>query len=416
MRVLLITPTLPDPDGRSAIPVLIDAELRGLSALHEVTLVTAVGDESWEAAAASALRASGADAILADRRVPADARRHRRRQAERALRYAFDREPWRTVWFGTQNLQTAVAHAIATRGPFDVISQEDSATGWLGLPAGVPTVFTEYEVRRRRPVAWNELGGPGNWGRWAFSEQEWGRWPSFQRRLWRRFALLQTFTTKDADSVRELDPVVSDRIRVNPFGVELPPPGAEAAEVPGTLLFTGHFTHYPNVDAAVWLAREIMPRVLERAPQARLRIVGSAPTEEILALAGPGVDVVGEVATIQPELARASLILAPIRVGGGMRMKVLNAMASGRPVVTTLRGSEGFDETGVTAPLVLAETAEAFAERTAELLNDPARRHELGRAGRSFVESVHSPLAWARRLTGVYEEAIERSHATAGRR
>lgn len=88
-----------------------------------------------------------------------------------------------------------------------------------------------------------------------------------------------------------------------------------------------------------------------------------------------------------------------------MRMKVLQAMAAGKAVVTTPRGSEGFNAFGEPPPLVLARTSAEVADVTAALLRDPERRRELGRSARVFAERHHSPKSWATRLEGVYEEA-----------
>jgi polysaccharide biosynthesis protein PslH len=402
MRVLLVVPVPPAAEGGGAIPVLLHAELLGLKEHHEVTLVTAVGDEPGEAEAAARL-ASEVEVHAADRRRPPPGRKRRRRQLRMAGSWARGRWPWRTVWYAAPGIQRILDRLAAERD-FDVALIEDSAMSVFRYPAGVPTVFTHHEVLRPRPFD-RHPGPPRNWPGWAFGELDWRRWEGFQRQAWRRFDLVQVFSQRDAAQVAELAPDVAPRLRIDPFGLVLPPRADPAREVPGTILFVGAFHHPPNRDAAIWLAREILPAVLARQPGARLRIVGSGPTAEVRALAGPSVEVVADAPSVLPHLEEAAVVMAPVRTGGGMRMKVLQAMAAGKAVVTTPRGTEGYTGFGEEPPLAVGESEEEIAAATAALLEDDGRRR-LGERAREFAERHHSPEAWAARQTRVFEEAI----------
>jgi polysaccharide biosynthesis protein PslH len=402
MRVLLVAPVPPQPAGGGAIPVLLEAELAGLRRRHEVTLVTAVGDEAGEAEAVEGLHEE-VDVRVADRRRPPPGWRRRRRQLRLAATWARGRWPWRTVWFAAPEIQRLLDE-VASEREFDVVAIEDSAMSVFRYPRGVPTVFTHHEVLRPRPVDWRP-GPPRHWPRWSFGELDWRRWRSFQRRAWRRFDRVQVFSRRDAETIAELAPEAAPRVRVNPFGLVLPPASDPAREEPGTLLFVGNFAHPPNRDAAIWLAREIMPAVRKRAPETLLRIVGSAPGPEVRALAGPGVELAADAPSVEPHLEDAAVVLAPVRTGGGMRMKVLQAMAAGKAVVTTSRGREGYTGFGEEPPLLVADDAAGIAAAAVALLEDVERRRQLGEWARDFAERHHSPDAWAERLTAVYEEA-----------
>jgi glycosyltransferase involved in cell wall biosynthesis len=404
MKVLLVVPVPPQADGAGAIPVLLHAELLGLAQRHEVTLVTAVGDEPGEAEAVQRLQ-GGVETYVADRRRPPPGPRRRRRQLRMTARWAQGRWPWRTVWFADPGIQRILDRLGAERS-FDVVAVEDSAMSVFRYPSGVPTVFTHHEVLRPRPVDWHP-GAPRDWPGWAFAELDWRRWRRFQSEAWRRFDRVQVFSRRDADTVAELAPDVEPRLRVDPFGLVLPPRANPAREVPGTILFVGAFAHPPNRDAAIWLAREILPAVLERWPEARLRIVGSAPPAQVRALAGPRVEVVADAPSVLPHIEEAAVVMAPVRTGGGMRMKVLQAMAAGKAVVTTTRGTEGYTGFGEAPPLAVADGEAEIAVATAALLADDERRLRLGERAREFAERHHSPEAWAERLTTVYEEARE---------
>jgi glycosyltransferase involved in cell wall biosynthesis len=404
MKILIVAPMPPQADGAGAIPVLLHAQLAGLREHHEVTFVSAVGDEPGEAEAAARLVGSGVDAHFANRRVPRSARRRWGRRVRMAGEWALRGRPWRAVWFADPGIQPIIER-LARSHDFDVAVVEDSAMSGYTLPAGVPSVLTEHEVLRPRRLEWR-AGGPRNWARWALLELDWRRRPRFQRKAWGGFDQVLVFSKRDAKAIAALAPGVAERVRVSPFGIDLPALADPRAEQPNTVLFVGNFTHQPNRDAAEWLAGEIMPAVRARQPGARLRIVGSSPPPELLALAGQGVEVLGDVPSIEPHTEAAAVVVAPIRIGGGMRMKVLQALAAGKAVVTTPRGSEGFDCFEQPPPLAIAEEGEQFASEIAALLAEPARRSELCRRARAFAETHYSPRAWAARLEAIYAERM----------
>lgn len=411
MKVLLVTPVPPQADGGGAIPVLLYAQLLGLSRMHDVTLLTAVGDEPGQVEAVERLRGE-VEVHAADRRRPGPGARRLRRQLRLATTWARRPWPWRTVWYADPGIQ-ATLDRLAAKPDFDVVAIEDSAMSVFRYPPGVPSVFTHHEVLRPRPLS-RPPRAPRSWPGWAYREIDWRRWEGFQRQAWNRFDLVEVFSRRDADALAELAPEVAPRVRVDPFGLVLPPAADPAREVAGMVLFVGHFAHSPNRDAAHWLVDEIMPAVRAWAPEARLRIVGSEPPAEIKALAGRDVEVIADAPSVLPHLEQAAVVLAPVRTGGGMRMKVLQAMAAGKAVVTTARGREGYDCFGEEPPLAVADDEGGIAATTAALLGDDERRRKLGARARGFAERHCGPDPWARRMTAVYEEARASRGGAAG--
>jgi polysaccharide biosynthesis protein PslH len=403
MKVLLIVSMVPQADGLGAIPKLLHAQVDGLRRRHRLTVVGSFGELPGQAEAAGELmRAPDLDAYFVDRRRARSTAQRWRVRAQLASTWAAKPWPWRAV-SATAGVQAAVDRAAAD-GPFDVVALEEDLMAVLRLPAGVPVVLTEHEAIQAPASGWraNRLRErPEMWLR----RRDWGRWPSFRQEAWRRSDLVQVYSRGDAAAIAGAEPSLASRVRVDPFGLVLPPAADPAAEEPGTLLFTGTFTHLPNREAALWLAREILPVVRERRPAARLRIVGSAPPPEIRDLAGAGVEVVADAPAMEPHLRAAAVVVAPVRSGGGMRMKVLEAMARGKAVATTRLGAEGFSSIDPQPPLALADDAVGMATVIVELLEDEAARLELGRRAREFAERHHSPAAWAERLERVYEEA-----------
>jgi glycosyltransferase involved in cell wall biosynthesis len=157
-----------------------------------------------------------------------------------------------------------------------------------------------------------------------------------------------------------------------------------------TVLFQGWLRWPPNEDAAQWLVNEIFPLIRDRVPGARIILVGeSSPSVRALAV-NDGVEITGEVPRMQPYLRRAHVVTVPLRVGGGTRIKILEAFAHHVPVVSTRIGTEGLE---VTAGVHLeqADDAQGIAESCANLLLSPRRRAELADAAYELYDSHYRP-------------------------
>jgi len=179
----------------------------------------------------------------------------------------------------------------------------------------------------------------------------------------------------------------SGNLRVVPNGVD----GAafayrEDGRPPARLVFAGNLGYFPNVDAAAWLARDILPRVRRAVPEAELRLVGARPARAVRALtAAPRVSLAAAVPAMAPELAAATVAIVPLRAGSGVQNKVLEAMAVGTPVVATARAASGL-EVRPGEHLLVADDAEGLAAAAIALLRDPLRARAMARAARALVE------------------------------
>lgn len=228
----------------------------------------------------------------------------------------------------------------------------------------------------------------------------------FEGECLRRMRAAIAVSTEDAAALERLAGRQPLRLAVVPNGIdctrwrpaELPP-----AEPP-VVLFTGTMDYRPNVDAVDWFARAIWPRVRRVVPEARFVIVGRAPAPAVQALAHlPGITVTGAVPDDRPHFARAAVYVVPVRFGGGVRFKVLQALACGLPVVSTRAGASGLVPS-VREALVLADDPVAFAAEVVMLLRTPARRQRLAALGRERVVAAYDwSQIWPRLLTFVDE-------------
>jgi glycosyltransferase involved in cell wall biosynthesis len=178
-------------------------------------------------------------------------------------------------------------------------------------------------------------------------------------------------------------------------------PGPADEERPDQLVFTGTMDFRPNVDAVTWFARLVWPLIRRSKPQARFIIVGRRPAPAVEALkALPGIEVTGRVPDARPYVWQSTLFVLPMRMGGGVRLKLLEALAMGKAVVTSSFGADGVPLTPGKEAL-FADEPERFARTCLELLDNPARRSELAQAGRSFVADHYDWRAIAPRLDQV---------------
>ncbi|HEX8728484.1 MAG TPA: glycosyltransferase, partial [Ktedonobacterales bacterium] len=199
-------------------------------------------------------------------------------------------------------------------------------------------------------------------------------------------------------------------IAVAPNGVDLatfsaaPPNGGATEEIADRIVFTGTLGYYPNEQAVLHFAARCWPLIREQVPRATWQVVGSNPPDSVRQLdALPGVTVTGTVPSVQPYLAAASVAVVPLLVGSGTRLKILEALAMRKAIVTTSLGCEGIAITAGQHALI-ADEPDAFAAAVVRLLREPETRVALGAAGRALVEEQYSWDRCAEPLVRVLEE------------
>jgi sugar transferase (PEP-CTERM/EpsH1 system associated) len=261
----------------------------------------------------------------------------------------------------------------------------------------------EYLLQKRAFLT--DLRAPLRWPGAAYSFVQW-------QRLWRYEAQVchvadQVLAVSDVDAAMLQKLVPGLDVAVVPNGVDTLTYRPEFASLEprmpeGALVFTGTMDFRPNVDAVLWFARQVMPRVRAEAPEVHFFVVGQRPHRRLDSLqSDPAITLTGWVKDPRPYIAQAAVYVAPLRIGGGTRLKLLEAMAMGRPVVATSLGAEGYPVTDG-RELLLADTPEDFATTVLALLRAPEWRAELGQAGRRFVEQRYDWQAIVPRLEAVY--------------
>lgn len=175
-----------------------------------------------------------------------------------------------------------------------------------------------------------------------------------------------------------------------------------------TVIFSGNLGYFPNVQAVLWLTGAILPLLVRAVPEIRIHVVGARPDPRILRLAraNPRITVSAQVEDVSPHLRRAAVAVAPMRAGSGQQLKVLEAMASGTPVVATALAADGI-EARHGEHLLIADEPGAFAGHVARLLREPALAGELARNGRRLIEARYTWEGSVAALDGIYRSVVD---------
>ncbi len=300
--------------------------------------------------------------------------------------------------------------ALIDHEKYDVIVCDFmAAAGAIPWSSPVPKVLFTHNVeatiwRRHYEVAANPAWKAVSW-------LEWKKMESAERRYLRLANHVLTVSEADRNVFAGIiDPA---RLTVIPTGVDIEyfQPLA-VREEPNSIVFTGSMDWLPNEDAMVYFLDEIFPLVRKQCPDATLEIVGRKPSRKLQGRAERDKDVTltGWVEDIRPHLARGSVCIVPLRIGGGTRLKIFEAMSMAKPVVSTSIGAEGLPvESGEN--IFLADTAQDFAGRVVSLLRNSTERTRIGSAARRLVQEKYGwpriAQIFARTLQDVLSRAQE---------
>jgi glycosyltransferase involved in cell wall biosynthesis len=273
--------------------------------------------------------------------------------------------------------------ALAREWRPQVVQAESTAMGqYLGAveERGARRVVTVQEPGV--PAARERVLAATGWER-AFWRADARRWERWEAGVVGAADAVVVYTERDRAAVERLG--AATPVARIPLAVPVPERAADPLGAdPPELLFVGSFVHPPNLDAALYLARDLFPRLRARVPGLRLALVGDDPPERLRALAGDGLEVAGWVPELGPRLDRAALVVAPLRRGGGMRVKTAEALAAGKAVVGSPLAFEGLDVVSGTHA-ALATGGDDFVAAASRLLADPERRAGMAHAARAWA-------------------------------
>jgi len=296
---------------------------------------------------------------------------------------------------------------LTSQNAFDIVQFEMTAMAqYLPAVRSGKNVLHEHDVAFR--PAYRSFRRAGSAVKKLFAWIEWCRWSRFELNAIPKFDRILCVTEQDTMLLRRL--TGSDRVSYFSRGVGVGQsfPAFESRKN-ATLLFVGTYDHTPNVDAAMWLVSEIFPRVLKQRPDAELHLIGKNPPETLSRMAQRSgqIKVPGFVDDIGAELSSASCFVAPLRFGGGVKIKLLHAIAAGIPVVTTRFGAEGIE--GIDGQNVfIGDSAESLAAHVITALDNRPLAEARAKSAWEGVKRYYSWEGTVRRLEEIYEETCAR--------
>jgi glycosyltransferase involved in cell wall biosynthesis len=379
VRILLLTETAPfplDTGGR----VKTYHTLRALSAEHEVHCHAFIRDEAQRAYATElALCCHAVTLHLKRRSVPGEIR---------ALAEACATATPFLVWRHFDRGVMAELRAVVSSTRFDAVYCDHLSMLEYGRRLGLPIVYdahnVEFEIVRRHA----QTLGRSPWR--GAAAVEWRLLRRYERRWFRHCDLIYSVSEIDARQIRAMSrdavPVAVVPIAVSAAHL----PDAAVAGRGHELLFVGGMHWPPNVDAITYFVDGILPHIRQRIPDARLTVVGR-PSASVRRLAQvDGVSFAGHVTDIEPYFQRSRVVVVPLRAGSGMRVKILDGLARGVPIVSTTIGCEGIDAVPGTH-LLVADDPHAFAAAVVRVLTDDALAQALSDQGRDLAARRYDP-------------------------
>lgn len=379
MNILVVSPLLPTPtSGQNTRNFHI---LKTLASCHTVSLL-ALEDAAARISAEHLSLLAACTATMQILSLPAGSAK-RQKQLLGLLRGA----PYVLQTFISPEIQKALDILFATHH-FDAVLYEGMYIADYRLPENVKVILDEhnieFEIRLR--TYRQEKALLRKWYNWL--EGHFLKKAEIERC---RRANVVLMTSERERAI--MQPMLPDStLVVVPNGVDSENFQVMNAidEIKDSIVFTGAMGYYPNVDAVRFFAQHCWPRIRARIPTATWQIVGKNPLPDVMQLAKlPGVTVTGAVPDTRPYLAAASVAIAPLRIGSGTRLKILEAFAMQKAVVSSSIGCEGL-VVEVGQHLLIADQPEDFAEQVIALLQNSEKRRALGEAGRALVETTYS--------------------------
>jgi glycosyltransferase involved in cell wall biosynthesis len=379
-----------------------------LARRHDLTAVTLVEDELDAEECRRAMQAYCREVVL----VPNPNVRQGLAKRLQQLRSLASTQSFERLLVTVPAMQRALDRVLRARR-FDVVNLEFTFLGHSNLrqappgerlpPLVVDSHNIDYDLARQYARAANSLA------RRLYAEANWRKLRREELGTYREADGVYLCSAADERHLLDQVPGVRTAVIPNAADVEFyrprptdPPPDGR------TVVYFGLLSYLPNIDAVIHFIKDIWPRIAEAHPDARCKIIGGQPPSSLQALAGPRVELTGFVSDLRPHLAAAAAVVVPLRLGGGTRLKIVEAMAMGKAIVSTTLGAEGIEAVPGHDLLVEDEPA-AFADAVNRLLTEPSLAARIGQSARQLAVERYawSGAAWA--LESFYRRILQAS-------
>lgn len=380
MKILIVSPYLPHPLCGHGTGVFMYGLLRHLAPHHDLTLVSFCDKRELELASDVQKLPLKLFTVPRGKGVQKNLFVNLYLVSMRSLQLLRSVVFWQPYYVSKwrQPRMARLIRRLTSSGKYDIIQFEFPSMGqYVRFVRNGKTVLHEHDVAFR--PAYRRFRNSKSVFRKIVMYVEWCRWALYEPRIVRQFDHVLSVTEQDKLLLEWLSK--GNHISYFPRGIDvaavIPPYETRESQ---SILFIGTFAHFPNVDAAIWLCEEIFPLIVERFPAAHLYVVGTNPPSRLFdaAKGHGGIKILGFVDDVVAYFRRCSIFVAPLRYGGGVKVKVLHAMGQGIPVVSTKVGIEGIE--GIdTETVAVGDSAQKLAEHISYLFSNPQRAADMGR-------------------------------------
>lgn len=399
MKILFVAPYLPSP-ARFGGQRRMEGLVRGLARDHEVSFVSFNSSDAYTEESVVATEAYCKSVKTLPDLDPRTVGEKRKLQ----LRSLVSRRSFESLQVARRkDFQRLIDQQLAA-DDFDVVQVEfaNMAQYRFRSPRKQPVLILdehniEYDLQKRT------AGSADGALRLVYNSLNWRKLGFEERGAWKRFDGVVLTSDRDRDVLRQSNTSVPTKVIPNGVDVDQFRPSEQATDT-DHLLFFGANNYFPNHDALLYFIDEVLPKIVEKRPNAKLSIVGPGVQPAVQAKASKHVEIVGFVDDLMPHLERASVIVVPLRIGGGTRLKIVEAMAKSKAIVSTRIGAEGIDVTHG-KDVLLADDAQGLANEVVRVLEDPALARRLGEKARELAVQSYAWAAIVRRLEDFYREA-----------
>lgn len=400
MKILFVTPFLPSPP-RFGGQRRLDGLMRSLAKRHDVSLISFTATDEFKQMSLEATREYCKEVVIFPDMELVAQRDKRLLQARSLLSlHSFEH-----LLVARRSEFLARLEQLIDAGSYDIVQVEFVQMAALSfrLPVGrrFRTVLDEHNIEF--DIVKRTASANVSTARRLYSAVDWRKLKREEVSAWRRFDGVSVTSRRDASILSELEP--RTRVSVVPNGVDVDqfrPATTEPA--PDSLLFFGAMNYYPNQDGLTYFVEQIFPLILAKRPSTKLWVVGPAP-DSVKRLQSANIEVTGFVDAVEPYIDSAAAVIVPLRLGGGTRLKIVEAMAKAKAIVSTPIGAEGIDVVHGESALLASDPA-GFAAHVESVLADAALARRLGEAARSLAESRYSWPALVDGLERFYAELL----------
>jgi len=405
LNILYVSP-MPASPPRFGAQARMHGLMTQLARRHDLTAVMLVDDEFDADECRRAMQAYCREAVM----VPNPYGREGLTKRLLQLRSLASTPSFERLRVTLPVLQQTLDQILRARR-FDVVNLEFPYLGHYDLRQAPPgerrpsLIVDSHEIAYDLARQFARAGG--NLGRRLYAGANWRKLRRDELGTYR--AADGVYLCSATDERRLLNQVPGVRTTVIPNAADVEyyqPRPTDPAPDGRTVVYFGLLSTIPNIDGVVHFAQDIWPRIAEAAPQARCKIIGGRPPPSLLALAGPRVKLTGFVSDLRPHLAAAAAVVVPLRLGGGTRLKIVEAMAMGKAIVSTTLGAEGI-EAVPGRDLLVEDQPAAFAKAVHRLLAEPGLAARIGQSARQLAVERYGWSEAARVLEGFYHRILE---------